>query len=82
MTASGAPPLQTDAVQAPPPPIRLPVAWLIAIAAFVAFWLYAKPVARAAFDYPKAYTVPLAKWISASMKFGMAMPRRPRKVSP
>ena len=69
MATSGAPPLQTDAARTPPPSIRLPVAWLIAVAAFVAFWLYAKPVARAAFDYPKAYTVPLAKWISTGMKW-------------
>ncbi|MDP2118670.1 MAG: ABC transporter permease subunit [Hoeflea sp.] len=61
--------LATDAAQASPPPIRLPIAWIIAIAVFVAFWLYAKPLAPAAFEFPKAWYVPMARWISSAMKW-------------
>ena len=69
MAMPGAPVLETDAGRAARPGFRLPVAWMIAIAAFVTFWLYGKPIAKAAFDYPKAFTVPLAKWISTAMKW-------------
>ena len=51
------------------PSLRLPIAWIIAIAAFVTFWLYARPFAPAAFEFPKTHVVPLAKWISAAMKW-------------
>jgi glycine betaine/proline transport system permease protein len=47
----------------------MPWTWLAAIGGFVGFWLAAKPLAPAAFDYPKALIVPLAKWISAFMKW-------------
>ncbi|MDP3524343.1 MAG: hypothetical protein Q8S27_07175, partial [Hoeflea sp.] len=69
MAMQGAPMLATDAAQASPPPIRLPIAWIIAIAVFVAFWLYAKPLAPAAFEFPKAWYVPMARWISSAMKW-------------
>jgi len=69
MAISGAPLLKPDTVQASRSSFRLPVAWFVAIAAFVAFWLYAKPLAPAAFDYPKAYIIKLAKWISTAMKW-------------
>ncbi|MBC7284165.1 ABC transporter permease subunit [Hoeflea sp.] len=69
MAMPGAPILATDASKATQPSLRLPVAWMIAIAAFVMFWLYAGPLAPAAFEFPKAYVVPLAKWISAAMKW-------------
>ncbi|AKH98969.1 ABC-type proline/glycine betaine transport system, permease component [Hoeflea sp. IMCC20628] len=69
MAMSGAPDLKPDTVQASPRSFRLPIAWLVAIAVFVAFWLYAKPLVPAAFEYPKAHVVKLAKWISAAMKW-------------
>ncbi|KJS16343.1 MAG: hypothetical protein VR78_07755, partial [Hoeflea sp. BRH_c9] len=69
MAMPGAPILTTDAAQASPPPLRLPIAWIIALAAFVAFWIFAKPLLPAAFEFPKAWYVPLAKWISAAMKW-------------
>ena len=69
MATSGAPLLDTDAARVSRPAVRLPVAWMITLTAFVAFWLYARPLAREAFDYPKAYIVPLARWISATMKW-------------
>lgn len=69
MAMQGAPVMETDPAQARSPSLRLPVAWLIAIAAFVAFWHYARAMAPAAFEFPKDYTVPLAKWISAAMKW-------------
>ena len=48
---------------------RLPFAWLLAFGVFLAFWLLAKPYLPAAFDYPKAHVIKLAKWISAAMKW-------------
>ena len=42
---------------------------MLAILAFVVFWQAADPFLPAAFEYPKAYVVKLAKWISASMKW-------------
>ncbi|MDF1609249.1 ABC transporter permease subunit [Hoeflea sp. YIM 152468] len=66
---SGAPLLKSDAAPAPPPSFRLPIAWVAAGAVFVLFWLYAKPVWPAAFEYPKTHVVKLAKWISAAMKW-------------
>ncbi|MCZ4291809.1 ABC transporter permease subunit [Hoeflea alexandrii] len=48
---------------------RLPLAWLLALGAFLAFWLLAKPYLPTAFDYPKAHVIKLAKWISAAMKW-------------
>lgn len=69
MAMSGTPLLEPDTAQASRSPFRLPLAWLIAIAVFVMFWLYAKPWFTAAFDYPKAYVIKLAKWISSAMKW-------------
>lgn len=48
---------------------RNSVVWIAAIGLFVACWLTAKPLFPFAFDYPKAYIVPLAKWISTGMKW-------------
>ena len=69
MATPGSPALETNTAHGAANAFRIPIAWLVALVAFVAFWLYAEPVARAAFEYPKAYTVPLAKWISAAMKW-------------
>lgn len=69
MAMSGAPLLEPGTAQPSAPSFRLPVAWLMAVAAFVVFWLYAKPLMPAAFEYPKAYIVKLAKWISTAMKW-------------
>ncbi|MCY0096695.1 ABC transporter permease [Hoeflea ulvae] len=69
MALSGAPLLEPETAQRSAPSVRLPMAWLLAVVAFVVFWLYAKPLLPAAFDYPKAYIVKLAKWISTAMKW-------------
>ena len=61
--------MEADASRARPPSLRLPIAWVAVIAVFVAFWLFARPLAPAAFEFPKTYVVPLAKWISAAMKW-------------
>jgi glycine betaine/proline transport system permease protein len=47
----------------------LPWVWIVAIGLFIVFWLTAKPLAPFAFDYPKSYILPLAKWISQTMKW-------------
>ncbi len=67
MTTSSASMVETTAAQ--DKPYRLPIAWLVALSAFVAFWLFAKPFAPAAFEYPKDFVVKLAKWISTAMKW-------------
>jgi len=69
MAMPGAPILATDASKASPPSLRLPIAWMIAIATFMMFWLYARSLAPAAFEFPKTHVVPLAKWISTAMKW-------------
>jgi glycine betaine/proline transport system permease protein len=70
MSMPGVPVSQTPAAQGLPDAQRqMPWIWLAAIVLFVGFWLAAKPLAPAAFDYPKALIVPLAKWISAFMKW-------------
>jgi glycine betaine/proline transport system permease protein len=43
--------------------------WLIAGAAFVLFWQYGQPLAKWAFDYPRAWQVPAQRWISNAMKW-------------
>ncbi|OCW59458.1 ABC transporter permease [Hoeflea olei] len=63
------PALDATGFQAPSQGLKLPYAWIVAVTAFVVLWLYGEPIAKSAFDYPKAYTVPLAKWISAAMKW-------------
>ncbi|MCO5063984.1 MAG: ABC transporter permease subunit [Rhizobiaceae bacterium] len=45
------------------------IGWLIAIAAFVLLWQFGEPVAKWAFDYPKAWTIPAAAWISNALKW-------------
>ncbi|WP_322988971.1 ABC transporter permease subunit [Hoeflea sp.] len=47
----------------------LPWPWIGALVLFVGFWQFARSVTPFAFEYPKAYVVPLARWISASMKW-------------
>lgn len=43
-------------------------AWLIALALFVAFWLFGGSV-KWAFDYPRAWQIPAQRWIGAAMKW-------------
>lgn len=70
MAMPGIPASQTPAAQSLSDAQRqMPWMWLAAIALFVGFWLAAKPLVPAAFDYPKAIIVPLAKWINAFMKW-------------
>jgi len=45
------------------------LAWGVAIAAFVVFWQFGKPLAAWAFKYPKAYAIPAQAWISSGMKW-------------
>jgi glycine betaine/proline transport system permease protein len=55
------------------PPRGMPVspaalAWIVAILAFVALWQFGQAVPWVV-EYPKAWQVPLARWISAAMKW-------------
>ncbi|WP_442583845.1 ABC transporter permease [Mesorhizobium sp. ASY16-5R] len=43
--------------------------WLIALAVFIAFWQWGEPLAKWAFDYPKAWQIPAQRWIGAAMKW-------------
>ena len=43
--------------------------WIAALAAFVALWQLGKPLARWAFDYPRAYEIPLRGWIGSFMRW-------------
>ena len=69
MATSGIQALEPNTTRDATYSLRLPMIWLSAILVFVAFWLYAGRLLPAAFEYPKAYLVPLAKWISAAMKW-------------
>ncbi|WP_353646693.1 ABC transporter permease subunit [Mesorhizobium sp. WSM2239] len=44
------------------------LAWIVAILAFVALWQFGQAVPWVV-EYPKAWQVPLARWISAAMKW-------------
>jgi glycine betaine/proline transport system permease protein len=44
-------------------------AWAVALAAFVMLWLFGKPVAGWAFDVPRAWRIPVQRWISDAMKW-------------
>jgi glycine betaine/proline transport system permease protein len=45
--------------------------WVLAVAAiaFVIFWLTCEPYAKWAFDYPRAWTIPVARWITTFTKW-------------
>jgi len=49
--------------------VRVPVAWIVALFAFVMLWLSGEEVAGWTFDYPKSLTIPVARWISDAMKW-------------
>jgi glycine betaine/proline transport system permease protein len=45
------------------------VSWIAAVLAFVGLWQFGQGVAGWAFDYPKAFTIPAARWISDAMSW-------------
>src|SRR5690348_16992940 len=47
----------------------LSIPWLLAGIPFVLFWQFGEPVAKWAFDYPKAWIIPAASWIGSAMKW-------------
>ncbi|HWK68686.1 MAG TPA: ABC transporter permease subunit [Rhizobiaceae bacterium] len=50
-------------------PFKPPMAWTIALAAFVLLWQFGEDPLGWAFDYPKPLTIPAARWISEAMKW-------------
>jgi len=47
----------------------LSVAWLAAAIGFVLLWQLGEPLAKWAFDYPKAWQIPAQRWIGDAMKW-------------
>ena len=45
------------------------MSWLGAAVLFLAFWLWGEPLAKWAFDYPKAWYIPAQRWIGDAMKW-------------
>lgn len=45
------------------------LAWALALAAFVLLWQFGAELAGWAFDYPKSWQIPFARWIGSSMKW-------------
>lgn len=43
--------------------------WMVALIAFVLLWKFGEQFAKWAFDFPKAWTIPAAKWISNALKW-------------
>ncbi|MCR8726167.1 ABC transporter permease [Frigidibacter sp. ROC022] len=61
----------SPATQAPAPKFRQVsvVLWIAALGLFWLFWKHGAGLAPWAFDYPRAWTVPVARWISQAMKW-------------
>jgi glycine betaine/proline transport system permease protein len=50
-------------------PHRDAIAWLLLFAVFIALWQFGKPIAEWAFEYPRAWQLPAARWIRNGMNW-------------
>jgi glycine betaine/proline transport system permease protein len=58
-----------DPAVRPPDRTVWSVVWGLAVAAFLVLWLFGEPFAKWAFDIPRAWRIPLQRWIGDGMKW-------------